>query len=103
MKAHRDCPKYGASKTRARHMRRKYGLTESTHDSMLAEQGGVCAICKAPSPDSVDHCHGTGRVRGILCRRCNAGLGYFRDQPALMRKAARYLRAHAAKRLISAI
>lgn len=64
---------------------------------MLVRQGGVCAICGGP-PDGrwkrfhVDHCHKTGRVRGLLCRKCNNGLGNFGDSVETMRKAIAYLR-----------
>lgn len=50
-----------------------------------------CAICDAPGPTDLDHCHKTGRVRFLLCRHCNRGLGAFFDSPNLMRRAARVL------------
>lgn len=72
-----------------------YGISEATYESMLAKQGRVCAICKR-DPDrkrlAVDHCHATGRVRGILCSSCNYGLGVFGDSPDRLRAAACYLR-----------
>lgn len=43
---------------------------------------------------SVDHDHTSGKVRGLLCGRCNAGVGYFRDDPALMEQAAIYIKQH---------
>lgn len=55
-----------------------------------------CWICDEPPPPGtslhVDHCHRTGRIRGLLCAQCNAGLGFFRDRPELMTLAAKYLR-----------
>jgi hypothetical protein len=51
----------------------------------------VCAICGADGPLAVDHCHETKVVRGYLCRGCNTALGFFRDKPGLLRKAADYL------------
>lgn len=74
----------------------RYGLTQQQYDNMLASQGGVCAICLAEPVDrplSVDHCHSTGVVRGLLCHGCNVGLGYYRDAPDLLRAAACYLDA----------
>lgn len=50
-----------------------------------------CAICDAPGPTDLDHCHKTGRVRFLLCKHCNRGLGAFFDSPNLMRRAARVL------------
>ena len=62
---------------------------------MLDAQDYLCAICKG-GPDGrgrlhVDHDHESGRVRGLLCSNCNLGLGKFKDDPALVREAARYL------------
>lgn len=73
----------------------RYGLTVERYDAMLAEQGGVCAIChekcKSGRRLSVDHEHDTGRVRGLLCGNCNQGLGRFRDSPELFMAALKYL------------
>jgi hypothetical protein len=73
----------------------KYGITLAEKGAVLAAQGGGCAICKKTefgkrSPHT-DHCHKTGTVRGVLCARCNRGLGYFWDNPELFRTAANYL------------
>lgn len=74
----------------------QYGLTREEFNTMLADQGGCCAICESPSPGPkqwhVDHCHKTGRVRGVLCHHCNIGLGHFRDDANLVASAAEYLR-----------
>jgi len=78
----------------------KYRLTPEQVDAMLAEQGGVCALCGKPPPPGasgaaavlhVDHDHVTGAVRALLCHRCNNGLGCFGDDPELMRRAADYI------------
>ena len=64
---------------------------------MLAEQEGGCAICGEPPKTSalhVDHCHDTGRVRGLLCFRCNSALGNFREDPAILTAALDYLAQH---------
>ncbi len=75
-------------------MKRRYGITHEERDTLLASQGGVCAICKTKDVKRwhVDHCHSTGRVRGILCHNCNVGLGHFRDQPRLLTRAIDYLK-----------
>ena len=59
-------------------MQSKYGLTLDDYDSMFDAQGGVCAVCKQPEHKrrlAVDHCHATGKVRGLLCFSCNSTLG----------------------------
>lgn len=83
--------------TRERHLVRKYGVTLAHYDAMLKAQGGKCAIC-ARTEDSqrhkvfhVDHCHATGRVRGLLCRGCNHVLGHVQDDPAVLWAAISYL------------
>lgn len=83
---------------RRNRLRRNFGLTVADFDRMFADQGGVCAICKEPETRSrwytlaVDHCHKTGRVRGLLCNRCNAAIGMLRDRPELAVAAGEYLR-----------
>ncbi|CAM5558017.1 endonuclease VII domain-containing protein [Streptomyces violaceorubidus] len=63
---------------------RHYGLTETERDAIVASQMGLCVIClKAPAVH-VDHCHKTGRVRGVLCFNCNSGLGLFAHHPDAM-------------------
>jgi hypothetical protein len=83
-------------KLRSYNIRRKYGMTVEDFDAMLAAQGGGCAICGvAENPDAlslaIDHCHDTGRIRGILCGPCNKAIGLLRDDPRLLRKAVTYL------------
>lgn len=79
-------------------LHRVYGLSRTGYQSMLASQGGCCAICMDDAPGGgrrmwcVDHDHATGEVRGLLCVRCNAGLGHFRDNPRLLAYAIEYLR-----------
>lgn len=76
---------------------RLYGLTPAKFDALLESQGGVCAICGLPGQNwaernlSVDHDHATGAVRGLLCGRCNTGLGFFGDNPEALAKALDYL------------
>lgn len=74
---------------------RRYGLTKGSFEQLLIEQGGVCAICKRPQRSkrlAVDHCHKTGRVRGLLCDACNHGIGMLGDSADRCRAAANYLR-----------
>jgi Recombination endonuclease VII len=77
-------------------LKRKYNLTEWRYWEILDNQDGYCAICNTHASwhnekFAVDHDHRTGEVRGLLCRYCNLGLGNFRDDPALLRNALRYL------------
>ena len=63
-------------------------------------QGGLCAICGRKQPEkwlAVDHDHETGVIRGLLCSRCNSGLGQFKDNPDRLRLAADYLEHALAK------
>ncbi|MEU5889381.1 endonuclease VII domain-containing protein [Streptomyces sp. NPDC047461] len=85
------CKSCKAIKGRAGHLKRHYGITEAERDELIASQGGVCCICLAASPEHVDHCHETGRVRGVLCFSCNAALGQFKDRPDVIRRAATYV------------
>jgi hypothetical protein len=80
---------------RARVTRRaaKYGMTAETFEAMAASQNGVCAVCKEREFDHVDHDHESGSVRGLLCRQCNVGIGFFQDSPELLAKAIKYLEA----------
>lgn len=76
----------------------KYGLDCDTVDKMISDQDGVCFLCGRPPEQAgrkglhVDHDHSSGKVRAMLCCHCNQGLGHFRDDPALIERAAGYLR-----------
>ena len=73
-----------------------YGITEEDFQEMLKSQSYKCAICETDTPGGkggwhVDHCHITGKVRGLLCHCCNTGLGLFKDNENLLLKARDYL------------
>ena len=68
-----------------------YGLTHEEYLVLYDTQQGRCALCAAEGELVVDHCHTTGRVRGLLCRLCNSGLGMFKDDTAVLAKAIAYL------------
>lgn len=79
---------------RRQSLKSKFGMTVEQYDGMLAEQGGVCAICEsAPTKRAlaVDHDHTDGSVRGLLCSSCNTALGLLSDSPAAVRAALTYL------------
>lgn len=77
----------------------KFGITAAIYFDMLEEQGGVCYICQGPEIGgrrlAVDHCHYTGKVRGLLCARCNRAIGMLEDSLELVERAAEYLRKYA--------
>lgn len=76
-------------------LKAKYGLTTEDYEGILKHQEGVCAICKSrPSKRkalAVDHNHQTGEVRGLLCDKCNRGIGHFDDDKSLLQEAIDYL------------
>jgi hypothetical protein len=81
----------------------RYSMTVMQYRALVAAQGGRCAVCgDAPKPDGikaaarlhVDHDHITGVNRGLLCGRCNMGIGYFRERPDLLTAATAYIREH---------
>lgn len=83
------------------HLYRTYGITLADYSAMLNAQCGKCAICKRSDPNHqkhnfyhVDHCHITGKVRGLLCSTCNVALGGFGDDCATLRAALVYLERH---------
>lgn len=89
----------GRSSYRNSELIRKYGITLSQYEGILASQGGACSICGTSEPKgrgsfNVDHDHVTGRVRALLCHHCNTGLGAFHDNPELLVSAAKYLIEH---------
>lgn len=85
---------------RLKKRRKKLGISDGEYWKLVKKQKGLCAICKQPEVMvrlgrvvtlSIDHDHKTNTVRGLLCHRCNVGLGHFLDNPKLLKKAAKYL------------
>ena len=76
--------------------RKRYGIDEAEYERRIEEQHGLCAICEEVPHDyfAVDHCHDTGKVRGLLCRKCNVGIGMLKDDPKIVQRAAAYLLEH---------
>lgn len=91
-----------AAKGRADHLKRQYGLTEAERDATVASRRGLCVICLKPPAAHVDHCHKTGRVRGVLCFNCNSAIGKLGDDPDAVRRAAAYLEGISWKPIIVA-
>lgn len=74
----------------------RFGLTAEQVSAKLKEQGGACAICGIAftSTPMVDHCHSSGIVRGLLCKKCNAALGFFGENVGALRNAILYLETY---------
>jgi Recombination endonuclease VII len=91
----RECCKRDNERSR---IPRQYGISLEEYTRLIAEQSGVCKVCKG-IPDGMksygrlhlDHDHATGKVRGLLCGHCNRALGGARDNPAILRALAVYL------------
>jgi hypothetical protein len=90
---------------RDRQLMKCFGITQDQYDQMLKAQNGVCAICKRPETSkgrtnkikclSVDHCHETGKIRGLLCFFCNTGMGKLGDSIERIEAVLHYLKKHA--------
>ena len=90
---------------RKTNLKKVHGVTLEQYAAMLAKQGNRCAICDKDRRSNtlrcgrrenlaIDHCHKTGRIRGLLCARCNKGVGLFLDSVIILEKAIAYLKAH---------
>ena len=82
---------------RAMHYKNRYGISIAEYDALFSSQNGNCKICGRSQKDqkrklAVDHDHKTGKVRGLLCDKCNKGLGQFEDNIELFQKAIEYLK-----------
>lgn len=98
-------PEYRNRLKRRNILKKRFGISEEIYNDMFAAQKGLCAVCRKPETGrsgvkrslrmlAVDHCHDSGKVRALLCHSCNAGLGHFKDSPALLNEAAEYLKQH---------
>ena len=83
---------------RYKRKKRKYGIDKDAYHLMIKNQNGKCAICRrSPKPDkfnrtfTIDHCHKTGVIRGLLCNPCNLMLGWARDSRKTLLAAVEYL------------
>lgn len=87
-----------------KYLKMNYKIGQTEYNEMLIKQNYTCFICKLPEtklnvkgqikPLSVDHCHKTGKVRGLLCTTCNTSLGGFKDNIELLENAIIYLKQH---------
>ena len=90
---------YFSGKARNRGYKRKYKITLDDYNRMLKSQNNKCAICNGTATGhrinkylSVDHCHTTGKIRGLLCFTCNIVIGHMKDDVELLEKAIDYLK-----------
>ena len=84
-------------------LKKRYGVTPEDYDRMLEERGGCCEICGRSGANCkrslcIDHDHLTGNLRGLLCAKCNLGIGYFSDNTTLLENAKVYLTKYAGVR-----
>ena len=73
------------------HLRQRYGVGAADVEELKRAQRGLCAVCRTAAATQVDHDHTTGKIRGILCLHCNAGMGAFEDDPGIILRAIEYL------------
>lgn len=93
----REWQRSNPDKLRNYELRKRYGITPDEYDRILAQQGGKCACCGRDANTCgrrlfVDHCHETGRIRGIICNRCNYGIGALGDNIEGLNRAIEYLK-----------
>jgi hypothetical protein len=85
--AHRDWVAKNPERNRANKLKSAYGILAADFEALAK----VCVICGCETGLCVDHSHQSGRIRGLLCNACNKGLGFFRDNPSLLYRAADYI------------
>jgi hypothetical protein len=86
----------GLARAQRSNLKRNYGITVDRYNALLEAQEFKCAICNRAASEfkrslHVDHCHETGRIRGLLCVSCNNGIGCFKEKSSLFQKALVYL------------
>lgn len=89
-----DEGKLSATKTK---LKQRFGITLEEYETLLTLQNNQCLLCGTSKCDSghklsIDHCHKTGKIRGLLCKACNVGLGNFKDNQEALAKAIEYLK-----------
>lgn len=83
-------------------LKSNYGISIEVYEDLYKQQNGKCAICNIKGTKRrstkvrliVDHNHKTGKIRQLLCGKCNTGLGHLQDSPGILKSALRYLRKH---------
>ncbi len=95
----KDNPERAKYSHRKWKLKNRYGISEDDYYSLLNKQGGMCAICgEFLASDKeffcIDHDHKTGKVRGLLCSKCNRGIGHFDDESWILLSAFNYIEEH---------
>ena len=90
-KAYTNWNKKNERSLRNSRLKRDYGITLEWYEGAFDAQGGRCAVCRREQKLVVDHSHRSKKVRGLLCGRCNTGIGFFQDNASLLSRAADYL------------
>lgn len=85
------CKQCVSAYDRDRQRSKRYNITPEQYDGLNVAQNGRCAICERPRPLCVDHDHDTGAVRGLLCQKCNKGIGLLDDDPNVLIRAMEYV------------
>ena len=95
---YRANPQKKKKEDKGRILQRVFGITIEQYREMHTRQGSVCAICLGPQQGGkslcVDHCHKTGKVRGLLCTKCNSAIGKLGDDPLMLQRAIDYLEGY---------
>lgn len=97
--SNKEWEKKNPERRKNKYLERLYGITLEQYNETLDKQEGKCGICETHQSNfkrdlSVDHCHKTGNIRGLLCDSCNIALGNFKDNPDILKKALKYLIHH---------
>lgn len=87
------------SKYREINLKSRFGLTSQEYDKLLLSQNNSCAICNKNQDEFsyflvVDHCHKTGKIRGLLCKKCNLGIGHLNDNIQILQNSIEYLKRY---------
>ena len=85
------------NKTRDNRFKRTYGISLDDYNQMLIDQKGCCLICEKHASElnkslAIDHCHKTGKIRGLLCSRCNVGIGLLEEDLKIFENCIKYLK-----------
>lgn len=94
LKQNKQYPSVSANEAKFQKYRYTYGVSREQYEELSKEASGKCCICKNEEKLVLDHCHATMKIRGLLCKNCNAGLGMFGDNTEFLQSAIEYIRKH---------